>query len=406
MKRLVYLPLIGLIFSLVSCQGAMTEEEIIAKAAKIHEKVFTIDTHCDTPMKLGNYDMGVKHDSRQGGGKIDYPRMKEGGLDAEFFAVFIGQGERSDEAHARVKERALKVFANIHKSIEDNPDLVELALTPDDAHRIERAGKRAAFISMENGYPIGTDIKNIEEFYKLGARCITLSHSGNNDICDSSSGEAEHNGLSKFGKLVIKEFNRLGIIIDVSHISDKSFYDVIELSEAPVIASHSNAYALCNSSRNIKDDMLKKLAENGGVIQMCPLSSFVKDFPPNLERDEARKALGEKYGNWRELSDEDRQAYRTESREIDKKFPRPSATLSDFVDHIDHVKEVAGINHIGIGSDFDGGGGIEGMYDVSEMGNITVELVRRGYTKEEIRKIWGENTMRVMREVQTLAEKK
>ncbi len=411
MKKLRVIPLLILsVFFLGSCNGQLTEEELIAKAAKIHDKVFTVDTHCDTPMKFGQrrdgsagYDMGISHNSREGGGKIDFPRMKEGGLDGEFFAVFIGQGQRTDEAHARAKERALGVFKNLQQCVEDNADIAELALTPEDAYRIEKAGKRAVFFSMENGYPIGNDISNVELYYNLGARCITLSHSGHNDICDSSSGEPEHNGLSAFGKEVVKEFNRLGIIIDVSHISEKSLSDVLELSKAPVIASHSNAYSLCSSSRNISDEGLKKLAKNGGVIQMCPLGSFVKQEDPNSERNSAISALRAKYPNRRSLSDEDRAQYMAENQEIEKKWPRTPVTLKDFVDHFDYVKNLIGIDHIGVGSDFDGGGGLEGLYDVSEMGNLTVELLKRGYTEKEIEKIWGGNTMRVMKEVQALA---
>lgn len=414
MRKLVYFPLIGfLVISLFSCNGQLSEEEIIAKAAKIHDKVFTVDTHCDTPMKLGEnprrpgiiYNMGESHDSRKGGGKIDFPRMKEGGLDGEFFAVYVGQGPRTIEGRQNAKERALKAFGNLKKCVADNSDIAELALSPDDAYRIEKAGKRAVFFSMENGYPIGTDLSNITLFYDLGARCITLSHSGNNDICDSSSGEPEHNGLSEFGKKVVAEFNRLGIIIDVSHISEKSLSDVLELSKTPVIASHSNAYTLCNHNRNISDEGLKKLAINGGVIQLCPLSSFVKQEPPNPDRDTAMRELREKFGNRRQLSDEKREEWYAEYQKIEERYPRQSATLKDFVDHIDYVKELIGVDYIGIGSDFDGGGGMEGVFDVSEMGNITIELVRRGYTENEIKKIWGANTMRVMREVQAFAKK-
>lgn len=408
MKTLRYFSLIALsFFFLGSCNGQLTEEEMIAKAAKIHDKVFTVDTHCDTPMKLGRgYDMGVSHDSRDRGGKIDFPRMKEGGLDAEFFAVFIGQGPRTEEGHASAKKRALTVFDNLKKCVADNSDIAELALSPDDAYRIEKAGKRAVFFSMENGYPIGTDLANIKLFYDLGARCITLSHSGHNDICDSSSGEPEHNGLSEFGKEVVKEFNRLGMIIDVSHISEKSLSDVIELSKAPIIASHSNAYSLCGSSRNISDEGLKKLAKNGGVIQMCPLSSFVKQGKQNPEKDAAIKELRDEFGSRRTMSDEDREKYTVAYQKIEEKWPRTPVTLKDYIDHFDYVKNLIGIDHIGVGSDFDGGGGLEGMFDVSEMGNITLELVKRGYTEKEIRKIWGGNTMRVMREVQALAKRK
>lgn len=392
---------------LLSCQ--VSEEQLDRKAQKIHEKVFTIDTHSDTPLRLlrSDYNPGVRNDPRQGGGKVDFVRMKEGGLDAIFFAVFIGQGDRTAEGNERAKNMALSVFEEIEKTLDEHSDLAELALTPDDGYAIEEKGKRAIYVGVENGYPVGNDLSMIKEFYDLGARYITLCHTGNNDICDSSTDRRgpEHGGLSDFGREVVQEMNRLGMIIDVSHISDDSFYDVIELSTAPVIASHSCARAICDNPRNLDDEMLKKLAANGGVIQMCILSSYVKEPEPYPERDSAFAAMRSKYANFGNLSDEERDKAREEWYALDREYPQKLATVSDVVDHIDHMVEVAGIDHVGIGTDFDGGGGVEDCFDVSEMGNITRELVRRGYTPKEIEKIWGGNFMRVFREVQALAEK-
>jgi membrane dipeptidase len=198
--------------------------------------------------------------------------------------------------------------------------------------------------------------------------------------------------------------NRIGMMVDVSHISDKAFFDVIEISKAPVIASHSSARAVCDNPRNLTDDMLKKLAENGGVVQVCNLSSYVKETPPNPQRDSARNAIREKYNNFRDLTDDEMKLAREDWYSINRQFPANIATLSDYVDHIDHIVKVAGIDHVGIGTDFDGGGGVEGNYDVSEMPNITIELVRRGYTKNEIEKIWSGNLFRVMREVEEVAQ--
>ncbi len=389
-----------------SCQ--VSEEQLDKKAQKIHDRVFTIDTHCDTPMRLlrSDYNPGVRNDPHQRGGKVDFVRMKEGGLDAIFFAVFIGQGERTPEGNERAKNMALSVFEEIKKTLDEHSDLAQLALDPDDGYEIEKEGKRAIYIGIENGYPIGNDLSLIKKYYDLGARYITLCHSSNNDICDSSTDRQgpEYDGLSDFGEKVVQEMNRLGMIIDVSHISDDSFYDVIGLSTAPVIASHSCARAICDNPRNLDDAMLKKLAENGGVIQMCILSSYVKDPEPYPERDSAFAALREKYRSFSEMTEEEMNKARSEWNDLERQFPQKLATVSDVVDHIDHIVEVAGIDHVGIGTDFDGGGGVEDCFDVSEMGNITRELVRRGYTPKEIEKIWGGNFMRVFRQVQALGE--
>lgn len=390
----------------MKCSRDLTEEELAEKAAEIHDKVLTVDTHVDTPMRLvrSDYDLGERHDPDRRGGKVDFPRMKEGGLDAIFFAVFIGQGERTPAGNERAKDRALSIFEAIQQSLEKHSDLAELAVTPDDAYRIEKAGKRAIFIGIENGYPVGNDLSLIPKYYDLGARYITLCHTRNNDICDSSTDSTEHHGLSEFGEKVVAEMNRMGMMADLSHASDEAFYDVIEVSKAPIIASHSCARAICDNPRNLSDDMLKKLAENGGVIQMCILSSYVKPDEPNPERDAAFQALREKYRRYDDLSEEERQKAREEWRALEEKYPRKLANVSDVVDHIDHIVTVAGIDHVGIGTDFDGGGGVEGCYDVSEMGNITLELIKRGYTEKQIRKIWGGNIMRVMAEVERVAE--
>ena len=380
-----------------------TEEQLIKKAEKIHASVLTVDTHCDTPMGFsrGDFDLGIKHEN----GCVDFPRMKEGGLNAEFFAVFIGQGPRNDSSYNKVHNRALFIFDAIHKNVEKNSTLAEMAYTADDAYRIKKAGKIAAFIGVENGYPIGKDITRVKQYYDLGARYITLSHSRNNDICDSSTDQkgAESNGLSPFGEEVVKEMNRLGIMIDVSHISDKSFYDVIKLSKAPVIATHSSCRALCESQRNMDDNMLLALKQNGGVIQICILGSYLKTPEPNPELDAKLKELREKYGDSRNLSDTLRQKMRAESRDIRNKYEK-GPTVKDAVDHIDHVVQVIGIDYVGIGTDFDGGGGIDGCRTVADMKNITIELVKRGYSKKDIEKIWGANAMRVLREVEKLSK--
>ncbi len=394
-----------------SCSTKQDTEALRAEALAIHNRVLTVDTHSDTPLRLlrEDWDIGERHDpSHRGSGKIDLPRMVEGGLDAEFFAAFVGQGERTSEGYSRAKERAMQMLDAIRKMCGDYPHLVEMATSPDDAYRLEKEGKRAAFIGMENGYPIGKDLSLVKEFYEKGVRYITLCHGGDNDICDSSTdrNNPEDNGLSDFGKKVVAECNRLGIMVDISHVSDKSFSDVLKATKAPIIASHSSVRTLCDHPRNLSDEMIKALASNGGVIQICFVSSFVKETKPNPEREKALDALREKYGPRREIKDEAvLEKMREEYMEVYENYPRERATVEDLIDHVDYVVKLVGVDHVGFGTDFDGGGDIEGCSDVSELPNLTVELVRRGYSEEEIRKIWGGNLMRVFRKVVEVAEK-
>jgi membrane dipeptidase len=291
------------------------------------------------------------------------------------------------------------------------PDLVEIAYRADDVERIHESGKRIFGIGIENGYVIGRDLSMVERYYDLGARYITLTHNGHNDIGDSTNpsprlgdDEEEHGGLSAFGMEVVGEMNRLGIFIDVSHVSRKTMMDVIAGSAAPIIASHSGAGALADVSRNLNDEQLLALEENGGVIQIVALGSFLQVDPP--EKTAAMQALREELGfadraAMRTMTEEQRTTYRERMEELDSQWPR--ADVATMVDHIDYVAQLIGIDHVGIGTDFDGGGGLEGFNDASEALNVTVELVRRGYTEEEIRKIWGGNTLRAWREVERVA---
>ena len=382
-----------------------SEEQLARRADKIHESILTVDTHCDTPMDFRDpeFDMGARHDE----GCVDFPRMKEGGLHSEFFAVFTGQGPRNDSAFKKVHNDALFILNAIHKNVEKNSAVAEIALTADDAYRIRQNGKIAAFIGVENGYPVGLDLTKVKEFYDLGARYITLCHTRNNDICDSSNDPAgpESNGLSDFGKQVVREMNNLGMMVDVSHISDKSFSDVLAVSKTPVIASHSSSRALCCNPRNLSDDMLLALKQNGGVIQVCILSAYLRTMEPNPEMETKLNELRTKYGEYDTISSEVRKSQmREEFRGIRKKYEK-LATVSDIVDHIDHVVQVIGIDYVGIGTDFDGGGGVEGCKSAAEVKNITIELLRRGYSKKDIEKIWSGNIMRVLRQVEKAAKK-
>jgi membrane dipeptidase len=386
----------------VICGCSSTEEQLVRKADRIHSSILTVDTHCDTPMSFAesDFDLGVKHED----GCVDFPRMTEGGLHAEFFAVFIAQGPRNDSSFNKVHQKALTIFDAIHKNVEKNSSVAEIALKSDDAYRLKKAGKIAAFIGLENGYPVGKEISRVKQYYDLGARYITLAHTKNNDICDSSTDPAgeENNGLTVLGEQVVKEMNRLGMMVDVSHISDKAFSDVLKVTSAPVIASHSSCRALCGSPRNLTDNMLLALRENGGVIQICILGNYLKTPEPNPELDAKLTQLRTQYGNYETLPEDSKKMMRTEYRAIQKKYEKP-ATVKDIVDHIDHAVQVMGIDYVGIGTDFDGGGGVEGCRTAAEMKNITIELLRRGYSKKDIEKIWGGNVMRVMRKVEEVA---
>ncbi len=384
----------------------MTEEEVLAHAQAIHQDAITIDTHNDI---LGNWGTPEIDPCTGTDMKVDIPKMVAGGLDMTFPAVYVGQGPRTPEGNQAVKEAALEKFTAIHRVAEEMcPDQVAIAYRADDVEGILSEGKRVYGIGIENGYALGHDLSLVQQYYDLGARYITLTHSGHNDIGDSStprSGpEEEYGGLSDFGKDVVREMNRLGIIIDLSHVSDNTARDVFELSEAPVMASHSGAQALASSPRNLDDEMLQLLKENGGVIQIVALGSYLKDDPP--EKVAAMEALREEMGltdraAMRNMTEEQRDAYRARMEELDAQWPGPD--VSTFVDHIDHVKNLIGVDHVGIGTDFDGGGGIPGFNDASEAMNVTAEMVRRGYTDDEIKKIWGGNLLRVWREVEAVA---
>ena len=392
-----------MVLCLIGISCTTSDEKISRKADRIHDDILSVDTHCDTPMRLlrGGFNPGIRNDK----GCIDFPRMKEGRLDAEFFAIFIGQGPRTPEAYEKAHAMTLATFDSIRASVDRYPELAGIALNEADARNLKAEGRVAIFMGIENGYPVGTDLAKIQQYYDLGARYITLCHSSNNDICDSSTdkGGPEHNGLSPFGEEAVREMNRLGMMVDVSHLSDESFYDVLAVTKAPVFASHSSCRALCESPRNLNDDMLQALKKNGGVIQICILSDYLRQPEPNPEYDAKMKELRDK---WREmgseLTDKQQEERWAEFSALREKYLK-LATVSDAVNHIQHVVDVIGIDYVGIGSDFDGGGGIEGCTDVSMMKNITIELIRRGYSRDDIAKIWGGNFMRVMNEVQALA---
>ena len=386
-----------------AAQKPAPDAQLLARAKAIHERAITLDSHVDisgTNYATPEVDPGIDNPRL----KCDLTKMERGGMKGVFLAVFVGQTpDLNPEGYKRAYDQAIPKFESLARLTQTMyPDRCALARTPDEVERIARSGKRAIMTGVENGYPLGDDLALIRKFYDLGARYITLAHSGNNQICDSSSASKPlNNGLSEFGRRVVAEMNRVGIMVDVSHISAKSFWDVISVSKAPIIASHSGCAAITKVGRNLDDEQLKALSKNGGVIQIVSLSSYLKEDPP--ERRQAIQKLREELGVPRQgqppqaFTDELRARYDERMKEIDALYPR--ATLADMIDHLDHAVKVAGIDHVGIGTDFDGGGGVSGFNNHSEALNVTAELVRRGYTEEQIRKIWGGNLLRVWRDV-------
>lgn len=400
-------------------------ETLEEKAQRIHDSVITIDTHDD--ININNFTDSINYTQRLDT-QVNLPKMEEGGLDVAWLIVYTGQGELNAEGYAKASENAMSKFEAIHRLCEEiAPDQIELALNSADVRRIVASGKKVAMIGVENAYPIGEDMSKFEEYHKLGARYISLSHNGHSQFSDSNTGEQDsvwlHNGLSELGKQAVAEMNRLGIMIDISHPSKEAMKEMVELSKAPIIASHSSARTLCGHSRNLDDEQLLMLKENGGVVQTVAFSSYL-----NTEKHEARaeymKQVYQKVADslgveWYErsqfstLTDEQRETFfanygkvRDIGEELAEKDPNvpPAVNVSDFVDHIDYMVGLIGIDHVGISSDFDGGGGIEGWSDASETFNVTLELVKRGYTEEEIAKLWGENLLRVLDEVQAIAK--
>jgi membrane dipeptidase len=387
---------------------APTEGETLAAARGIHDRVIALDTHVDIPF---NYATEEVDPGKRGESQVDLPKMEEGGLDAAFFIVYVGQTARTEASYEKARADAMTKFDAIHRMTERMyPDRIELARSAEDVARIHWSGKLAAAIGIENGFVIGKDVSLLAKYHELGARYITLAHGGHNDIADSATpqkslgdAEEEHGGLSAFGREVVAEMNRLGIMVDVSHISKKAMLQAVEASKAPVIGSHSSTRALADVPRNMDDEQLRALAAKGGVMQAVALGAFVKNPP---EKQEAMKKLFEELGisgmgELSSLSEEKRAVFEDKRKEIDARFP--AATVADFVDHIDHAVEVMGIDHVGISSDFDGGGGIQGWNNAAETFNVTLELVRRGYTEEQIEKMWSGNLLRVWREVERVA---
>lgn len=437
-------------------RSGLSDEALTAAARPIHDRVMTLDTHVD--FDPAAFVPGELNYTRRLASQVDLTTMEQGGLDAVFFSVYVGQGPLDSAGYARAYAQDTAKFNAIHRLAEQlAPDRIAIAYTADDARRIYASGRKVAFLGVENGYGIGTDITRVKEFHDRGARYLSLSHNGHSQLSDSNTGEATNewmwNGLSPMGRQAVAEMNRWGIMIDVSHPSKASMMQTLELTRAPIIASHSAARALCNHSRNLDDEQLRALARNGGVVQLVAFRSYVKCDPTrDAARARAVAALNQSFGivpaarggaggrggaavrrpqagapgascsaplaggrggvaaavdsQVAALAPERRQQYQQQLRAITEQHPQAApATVADFVDHIDYTVKLIGLDHVGISSDFDGGGGVEGWNCALESINVTKELVRRGYTEEQIARIWSGNLLRVLGEVERTARR-
>jgi membrane dipeptidase len=404
------------------------EEEPVQQARAIHERVITLDSHID--FSAGDLT-GERNYTQRLDTQFNLPNMIDGGLDGLFFVVYVGQTRETQNPEALKSagyERAYKSAREKFEAVDQftreiAPDKIELALNPADVRRIGTEGKKIALIGVENGYPLGDDLTRVREFYERGARYLSLTHNGHNQLADSHTGERDGwkwNGVSPLGKEVITEMNRLGMMIDVSHASKEAMMQTTALSKAPIIASHSGVRALCDVSRNMDDEQLLALKQTGGVFQAVAYDGFVKKMSPaSPARAAAFAALRREFDlpdssnpglrarfqfAFKQLSNDRRAEYETKLAEIDQQHPGDQpVTLKDFVGHIDYAVKLIGIDHVGISSDFDGGGGVAGWSDARDTVNVNLELVHRGYTEEQIEKLWGGNLLRVMDEVQRIA---
>ncbi|HEY0408306.1 MAG TPA: membrane dipeptidase [Pyrinomonadaceae bacterium] len=377
------------------------DERVWKEAQRIHRKSIVVDTHNDiTSMMVDeDYDIGT---SSVGKYHTDLARMKQGGLTAEFFSIYVDKKYAKDGGSAR---RAMDQIDWVYRSAERYPGQLLMSTSVADIRRAKREGKVAALMGIEGGHAIENSLFALRDFYRLGVRYMTLTHNNTNDWADSARDEAKHNGLTDFGKEVVREMNRLGMLVDVSHVSDKTMSDVLDVSNAPIIASHSSAQALNNHPRNVSDELLRRIAKNGGVVMVNFYPSFIdqKHLDADRARDERLKsqldALAARYkDDPKKLAEETKKLYDAD--------PLPPVPLSVLIDHIDHIAKVAGIDHVGLGSDFDGVPSLPvGMEDISKLPNITYELLKRGYTEKDIRKVLGENFLRVFAEAERVARR-
>lgn len=379
--------------------GAPRDERLWQKTLKLQRSAIVVDSHNDilSFMFDENYDIGQ---SSVGKYHTDIARMKEGGLSAEFFSVYV---DRSYAAQGGAARRALDLIDMVYRAAEKYPNDLVMSYSVADIRRAKKAKKIAALMGIEGGHAIENSLFALRDFYRLGIRYMTLTHNNTNDWADACCDASKHNGLSDFGKEVVREMNRIGMLVDISHVSDKTMSDVLDISTAPVIASHSSARALASRPRNIPDELLRRIAKNGGVVMInfYPIFLDQKAIDASAARDARlkpqRDALREQFKN-------DPKRLEEELDKLNAANPLPPTPLSVLVDHFDHVAKVAGINHVGIGSDFDGVSYLpEGMKDIAQLPNLTYELLRRGYSEKDVRKVLGENFLRAFAEAERVA---
>jgi membrane dipeptidase len=393
---IVLIFLIAIIGSPVSAQS-QRNEKLWQRALAIHHRAIVIDTHNDvtTPMTNDDYDLN---------GTPPFPyrtsieRMKKGGLSAEFFSLYVRPWYVT---HGGAARRTLDMIDSVYRAVERHPNDLMLATTAADIRRAKRQRKIAALLDIEGGHAIENSLAALREFHRLGVRYMTLTWNNTNDWADAGRGEKKHHGLSPFGEEVVREMNRLGMLVDVSHVSDETMSDALDISKAPIIATHSSARALSNVLRNIPDDLLRRIARNGGVVQVNFYSVFVDAATVTPQNDARNKLLKAQQDALDEKYKDDPERLAEEGDKLDAAHPLPPLPLSKLIDHIDHIVKVAGIDHVGIGADFDGAVDMpEGAQDVSMLPNITYELLKRGYSERDIRKILGENFLRVFAEAE------
>lgn len=378
--------------------------------AEMHDKLLTLDTHLDTPALLlrDGWTIDDEHSVKKDGSDVDLPRMKKGGLDGGFWVIYTRQGPLTDEGYAKAYAHAQRTLAAIKDMTAANSKDFTLAVNSADAAPIVAQGKRVVFLSMENASPLGNDLKTMKarmgEFYAGGVRMIGPVHFKNNDLADSATDAPRWQGLSPLGKEFVAEANRLGMILDASHASDDVFDQMLELSKAPIILSHSGTKAIFDHPRNLDDSRLRRLAATGGVIQINSLSAYLVETPKIAARDEALQAMYAKH-NFETMTAAQGEQLTKDRAAIDKKYPVPTASFEDFMAQVLHAIRVAGVDHVGIGADWDGGGGVTGMEDVSQIWRITERLYKEGYNAPDLEKIWSGNVLRVLKAVEDARDK-
>ena len=379
-----------------------------SKAMAIHERLIVLDTHLDTPAHLvwKGWSILDRHSVEEDGSQIDLPRMIEGGLDGGFFAVYTPQGPVTPEGDLAARDAGLLRALAIREMVARYPDRFELALRAEDAAPIAARGHRIVFMSIENGYPFESDLTLMSTFYKLGVRLMSPVHFLNNRLGDSSTDPAgrKWNGLSELGRQFVAEANRLGVVVDASHASDDVLDQVIQLSKTPVLLSHSGCKAVHDHPRNVDDNRLRALAASGGVIQVSAYSDYMVSMPKNAEREAALAEYQKAQRANPNPTAAERKALTAQRRDVDKRFPAPRATFEDFMAHLLHALKVAGVDHVGVGIDFDGGGGVAGLDDAAAYPRVTERLLKEGYTEADLQKIWSGNVLRVLRAAENAAQ--